>query len=104
MDLISGLGHVEMGRPSGHSAAGEVGSPCDYGAGEEGVGTAVLVAGLSCPLRRSIDRDRAGEDVGSGGAHESVGRARSWPPRSRHGVRLEERWCLVWAERLLQLL
>ena len=27
VDLISGLGHVEMGRPSGHSAAGEVREP-----------------------------------------------------------------------------
>lgn len=68
------------------------------------MGTAVQSAGLSCPLRRSVDRDRVGEDVGSGGAPESVGRARSWPPRSRHGVRLEESWCLGQAERLLQLL
>lgn len=104
MDLTSGLGHVDMGRPSGHSAAGEVREPCDCGAGEEAVGTAVLAAGLSCPLRRSIDRDRAGEDMGSAGAHESVGWARSWSPRSRHRAWLEESWCPGLAECLLQLL
>lgn len=37
------------------------------------MGTAVPAALLSGPLRRRIDMDSAGEDVGSGGEHELVG-------------------------------
>lgn len=42
--------------------------------------------------------------MGSAGAHESVGWARSWSPRSRHRTWLEESWCPGLAECLLQLL
>ena len=79
------------------------------------MGTAVPAALLSCPLRRCIDTDSAGEDVGSGGAHELVGPGaessaerrsgqRSWALWSGHHAQLDRGWCLELAEPILQVL